>query len=180
MHISKHNPIHVYTINNTAISVINIIKDLRVYISNDLTLNAHVTEAVKKANRLANTILYSFHCHDVNIYLRAFDVFVQPILDYCCIIWNPPLCYDINRVENVQKAYTRPIFKKFMKPYANYENRLAYLNIKTIETRRHIMLLTMFYNIFHKHVACNNLDPFAAPAHNRNLRGHNYKLFVPF
>ena len=82
-------------------------------------------------------------------------------------------------VENVQKAYTRHIFKKCMKPYASYENRLVYLNRKTIETRRYIMSLTMFYNIFHKHVACNILDSLTAPAH-RNLRGHHYKLFVPF
>ena len=127
MHIGKNNPIHVYTINSKAISVINAIKDLGMYISNDLTWNAHVTEIVKKANRLANTILHSFHSHDVNIYLRAFDVFVQPILDYCCFIWNPTLCYDTDSVENVQNAYTRRVFRKCMKHYANYENRLAYL-----------------------------------------------------
>ena len=66
-----------------------------------------------------------------------------------------------------------------MKPYTSYENRLVYLNRKTIETRRYIMSLTMFYYIFHKHVACNILDSLIAPAH-RNLRGHHYKLFVTF
>ena len=81
----------------------NVIKDPAVYISIDLTWNAHVTETVKKANRLANTILYYFHCHDVNMYLHAFDVLLQPILDYCCFIWNPALCYDIDSVENMQK-----------------------------------------------------------------------------
>ena len=67
-----------------------------------------------------------------------------------------------------------------MKPYANYENRLAYLNRKIIETRRYIMSLTMIYNIFHKHVACNILDSFTALAHNKNLRDHHYKLCVSF
>ena len=180
MHIGKHNPIHVYTINSKAIFVINVIKDLGVYISNDLTWNAYVTGTVKKVNRLANTILHCFHFHDVNIYLRAFDVFVQPILDYCCFIWNPTLCYDIDGVENVQKAYTRRVFRKCMKLYANYENRLAYMNRKTFEIRKYIMSLTMFSSIFHKHVACNILDSFAARARNRNLRGHHYRLFVPF
>ena len=179
-HIGKHNPINVYTINCKAISVINVIKNLGVYISNDLTWNTHVKETVKKANRLANTILHSFHCQGVNIYLRAFDKLVQPILDYCCFIWNPTLCYDIDSVENVQKAYTRRIFRKCMKPNASYENRLPYLNRKTIETRRYIMLLKMFYNTFHKHVASNSLDSFTASAQNRNLCGHHYKLLVPF
>ena len=107
-------------------------------------------------------------------------MFVQPILDYCCFIWNPTLCYDIDCVENVQKAYMRRVFRKCMKPYANYENTLACLNRRIIETRRYIMSLTMFYNIFHKHVACNILDSFTASALNRNLRGHHYKLFIPF
>ena len=150
------------------------------YISNDLIWNAHVTETVKKANRLANIILHSIHCHDVNIYMRAFDVFVQPILDYCCFIRNAILCYDTDSVANVQKAYTRCVFKKCVKPYANYENKLAYLNRKTIETKRYIMSLIIFYNIFQKHVACNILDSFTVPAHNRNLRGHHYKILVPF
>ena len=105
-------------------------------------------------------------------------MFVQPILDYCGFIWNPTLCYDTDSVENVQKAYTRHVFRNYMKPYANYKNRLAYLNRKTIKTRRYIMSLTMFYNIFHKHVACYILNSFTA--HNRNLHGHHYKLFVPF
>ena len=74
MHIGKHNPILVYTINSInskVISVINVAKDLEVYISNDSTWNAHVTETVKKANKLANTILHSFHCHDVNTYFAC-------------------------------------------------------------------------------------------------------------
>ena len=44
MHIGKHNPIHVYTINSKVIFVINVFKDLGVYVSNDLTWNAHVTQ----------------------------------------------------------------------------------------------------------------------------------------
>ena len=40
--------------------------------------------------------------------------------------------------------------------------------------------LTMFYNIFCKQVACNILNSSTAPAHNRNRRGHYYKLFVPY
>ena len=86
--------------------------------------------------------MHFFHCHDVNIYLRAFNVFVQPMLDYYCFIWNITLCYDIDNVENVQKANARRVFRKCMKPYANYENRLAYLNIKTIEIRRYIITIT--------------------------------------
>ena len=42
------------------------------------------------------------------------------------------------------------------------------------------MSLTMFYNIFHKHVACHIFDSLTAPAHNRNLQGNHSKLFVPF
>ena len=74
----------------------------------------------------------------------------------------------------------RRVFRKCRKPYANNENRLAYLNRKNIETKICIMSLAMFYNIFHKHVVCNILDSFTAPAHNRNILGHQYKPFVLF
>ena len=59
----------------------------------------------------------------------------------------------IDSVENVQKPYTRRVFRKCMKPYANYENRLAYLNRKTSETRRYIMsqqcFIIFFINMLH-------------------------------
>ena len=42
------------------------------------------------------------------------------------------------------------------------------------------MLHIIFLTHLHKHVACNILDSFTAPTHNRNLRGHHYKLFVLF
>ena len=90
--------------------------------------------------------------------------------DYTCICVRT----YIDGVKNVQKAYTRRVCRKCMKPnYATYKNRLAYLNRKTIEIRIYIMSLTMFYNIFHKHVACNIHDPFTAPTNNRNLRGQH-------
>ena len=87
-----------------------------------------------------------------------------------------PYAMKLTVLKMYKKAYTRRVFRKFMKPYANYENRLAYMNRKTIETRRYIMSLTMFSNILYKHVTCNILDSFTAPAHNRNMRGHYYKI----
>ena len=90
----------------------------------------------------------------------------ESILDYCSFILNPTLCYNIDSVENVQKANTRRVFRKCMKPYAKYENWLAHLNRKTNETSKCIMSLAMFYNIYHKLVAFNIPDSFTALAHN--------------
>jgi hypothetical protein len=76
-------------------------KDLGVFISSDLSWHANVLEVCRKANFVCNTILHSFKSHDILLYMRAFDTYVRPIVEYCCYVWNPTLCYDIDLIENV-------------------------------------------------------------------------------
>ncbi len=180
MHIGLRNPKQVYKINNVDIIAVQSIKDLGVYVSEDLLWHEHILVTTKKASRVANVILHSFKSRNLDLYMKAFDTYVLPILDYCSFVWNPTLCQDIDLIENVQKCFTRRVFWKCSMPRMSYPDRLVLLNRISLERRRFVSSLVMFYKIVNKYVLCNILDNFNRPTHAFNLRGHDLRRFVPF
>jgi len=60
-----------------------------------------------KAHRRANSILRCLVSKDVRLLMRAFIVYVRPIVEYCSVIWSPYLKQDIETVEKVQRRFTK-------------------------------------------------------------------------
>ena len=155
-----------------------IIKDLGVNIVNDLSWHSDISIIVKKAHRICNTIIHSFHCHNVKFYMHVFDIYVRPIIEYNCFIWNLLLCKDIDVLENVQKCFTRHILKNVHFLCILYVEHLNVLNRVSFERCWLITSLTTLYNIFHKYIACDIMSDFHC-LHN-NLLGNSKRVFVPF
>ena len=76
--------------------------------------------------------------------LKAFKVYVRPLLEYCSVIWSPVLVKDINALEIVQRQFT-----KRMPGMSNltYPQRLHKLNIESLEIRRLRFDLTFTYKL---------------------------------
>jgi len=70
---------------------------------------------VSKAHQRANAIHGAFVSRDTSVLVRAFLVYVRPLVEYNSIMWSPHLKQDIEAVESVQRRFTRrlPGFKKF-------------------------------------------------------------------
>ena len=86
MPICFKSPKLVCRINGTVLSAADTIKNLGVHISNDLSWLIHINEVVKKVYRVCNFILHAFVCHDVNLHVSAYQIYVKPILDYSCFM----------------------------------------------------------------------------------------------
>ena len=71
------------------IESVNIVQNLDVHVSHDLSFKNHCFEITKRTSEIANTLLHSFSCTDVNVYIRAFDTYVMSIIDYCSFVWTP-------------------------------------------------------------------------------------------
>ena len=75
----------------------------------------------------------SLSLSDADILFRAFAVYVRPILEYCSAVWNPGYLCDINKIESVQRRFTKRL-KGFHS--LSYVNRLKALNTESLELRR--------------------------------------------
>jgi hypothetical protein len=110
-----------YCINGCVLPVVSSCRDLGVTMSCDLSPREHINAIVLKAQQRANIILRCFVSRDATVLLRAFIVYVRPLVEYNCVVWSPYLKQDIERIERVQRRFTKRM--PGLKNYA-YADRL--------------------------------------------------------
>jgi len=49
----------------------------------------------------------SFSSDDIHLPVRAFIVYVRPIVEYNSVIWSPVAKHDIELVEKAQRRFTK-------------------------------------------------------------------------
>ena len=86
-----------------------IVKDLGVYLSNDIGWSAQVNEAVKSDNKMAKWALSVFSTRSESVMFTLFRRLVRSRLEYFCPVWNPSLLGDIKKLESTQRVFTRHI-----------------------------------------------------------------------
>ena len=79
-------------------------RDLGIIVTNDLSPIAVI---VAQAHKRAGAILRAFSSRDICLLMRAFLVYVQPIVEYNSIIWSPATIRDIDSLESVQRRFTK-------------------------------------------------------------------------
>ena len=128
-HIGQTNQKHQYTINGNILSSVQSVKDLGVNITSDLSSSTQCSYIVKKASRVAHLILKAFTSKDVHLMTQAFKTYARPILEYCSIVWSPHTIGDINKVEKVQRSFTK---KVLYETNLTYTERLSLLGLERL------------------------------------------------
>ena len=178
MHLGKNNPHYQYTINNGTDRVVlkttHCEKDLGVYIDPLLNFQEHITTTVKKARSLTGLILRSVTGRTGDILLPLFIALVRPILEYANPVWCPMYKKDIERIEKVQRHFTKRIcgLNKL-----SYPERLKELNLPSLEYRRARGDMIETYKMTHD--IYDNLTTNSLITQNNNsiTRSNTNKLF---
>ena len=76
--------------------------------------------------------------------LKAYITYVRPLLEYCNVVWSPRVGYLSDKVEGVQRFFTKRIPGCWYLPYSS---RLSLLGLPTLESRRSISDLVICYRI---------------------------------
>ncbi len=108
-------------------------------------------------------VTYSLHLQDDNFYLQMYSTYVRPILECASQVWSPVLKLNIDRIENVQRYYTRRILRR---------DNLSYLDrINHLELKADLVLYFKMVNI-------SQLDINGAFGYATTRRGHNKQLSI--
>jgi len=167
----------VYTIDTEPLVRDGNCRDLGVQLTSSCKSSVHCSLIAKKAMRRAGMIFRAFSSRNVDTMLKAYTVYVRPLLECATPTWCPYLKKDIIAVEKVQKFYTRALFKRSGLQKSNYFSRLQYLRLDTLEMRRVRNDLQMYYKIIH----CESvIDRNMFVMCNSRTRGHSKKLTKPF
>ena len=114
-------------------------------------------------------ILKCFHSRDYRLLTLAFSTYVRPLLEFSSQVWSPHYKYLIDKLESVQRFFTRKLsgLKKL-----SYFSGLKMLGLEKLKRRRLNYDLVLYYKILHGH--CDIVLPFASGS--SVTRGNNFKL----
>jgi ribonuclease P/MRP protein subunit RPP40 len=129
----------------------------------------------RQQNCRAKLILKCFSSRDPLLLMRAFCTFVRPLLEFSSIIWSPYTVSDINRIESVQRSFTK--YTNYLR-YSTYKERLVNLGLDSLQCRRVKADLLFCYKLLHGLIDIKS-DDFIVLSRNINLRGNQLKLVKP-
>ena len=107
LYLGKNNGNSVYTINNVEITSSDLVRDLGVGVDCGLKFNSHVQNIVTLSYQRLAILFRGFCSRDTSLLVRAYKVYVRPILEYCSPVWSPYLLQEVDETERVQRYFTR-------------------------------------------------------------------------
>lgn len=171
------NPIpYIYTINGVNIREVMQIRDLGIIIDSKLSFEPHINETVSKGTRLVMHLFKSLPRLPIELYVRLYNSYVLPVVEYGSEIFNPSKKSLIKRMEEPQKLFTRILCSKNGIPYSNYIDRLKALSLDSLEFRRAKIDLSMTFKLIMGFVDVELSHIFTF--HNRfSARYHRLRLY---
>ena len=130
------------------------VRDLGVTMCKLCDFNTHIDKVTKSCSRMVGWILITFSARDCTTMLTLLKSIVLPILEYACQLWNPKSLNLINKLEKVQRSFTKHITGMFD---LSYEDRLQQLKLYSQQRRRDRYQIIYIWKIMESLVA--NLDP---------------------
>ena len=177
LHLGRNNPKYEYHISDKGVvrrldsTVAE--KDLGVIIDPDLCFDSHINTITKKANQIAGMLCRFITNKSKDVMVPLYKALVRPILEYGNPVWCPNLRKHIDRIEDVQRRFTRKISGT---KNLGYEQRLAKLKLPSLEYRRLRGDLIEVFKIMHElYDPCTTSSLFSI-SEQRATRGHNLKL----
>lgn len=145
---NNFQPTNFY-LDNHLIQSTDSIKDLGVTISHDLKWAQHINRIFVKASSRSFQILKSFRTKNIFTLLKLFKTYVRPILEFNSPIWSPYLRKDIDKIEQVQKIFTKQAFLRCGISFSSYNDRLSKVSMKSLQYRRVQFDLILIFKIVH-------------------------------
>ena len=146
------------------------VRDLGVYISNNRSWGPHIEKTVQGARKMAAWALSAFRDRSQVVMLTLYKSMVRSKLEYCCPVWNPVKVGDIQKLENVQRSFTRKILGC---SDLQYWDRLKKLKLMSLQRRRERYSIIHVWKILNEH-APNDIS-FEFRSHQR----HGIKAEIP-
>ena len=144
LHIGKNNQNIQYSIAGFDVPNVSDVRDLGVTYDGQLKFEEYINSIVGRACQRIYLLFRGFVSRDITLLKRAYCTYVRPILEYCTPVWNLFLLKDINKIENVQRYFTRRLFPLST---LSYRERLSVLDLEPLELRRLRWDLKVYFQI---------------------------------
>lgn len=142
------------SLSNKILEKVKVVKDLGIYLDSKLSFERHIDDIVSRSFRMLGFILRisrSFRSEET-LKVLYFSL-VRSIVEYATPIWNPFYHKYINRIERVQRKFTRVLYYRFGNRQVEcpYDARLRLYRLTTLEQRRVVFDQIFLYRIMNGH-----------------------------
>ena len=141
---SKANASTIYFINGLQLGSNSCVKDLGVKVDSKLDFKMHICDIISKATQRAAIFFRGFTSRNLFLARKCYVTYIRPLLEYNSNIWNPCNIYIIDKLEKVQRQFSKriPCLSQL-----SYFERLSNLNLEPLELRRLHFDLIQYYKI---------------------------------
>ncbi len=173
-----NNPKFDFYINEDLLEKVSALRDLGINLDSSLKPSVHIDKICSSA-RQKIAFLFKIFCSKKFVSLtKAYTSYIRPILEFNSPVWSPLNSVNIDKLEKVQKLFTRRVFSRCgLEPVA-YHFRLKFLNLESLERRRRkadlctcFSLVKGFYDSKFEDLFAENFDA--------RTRGHEFRLHLP-
>ena len=138
------------TPNGVNIQHSDIIKDLGIRITPNLSWSPQINMLADSARRLISWVLSVFQDRSEETMMCLYRSLIRSRLEYCSALWNPSKMEDIITLESVQRLFTSKI--SGLSDYT-YHQRLRKLKLISLQRRRERFIIIQMWKII------NNVSP---------------------
>ncbi|KAF8382229.1 hypothetical protein PRIPAC_71371 [Pristionchus pacificus] len=178
-HISNHRPISL-TVTASKLFEKIVINDLVSYLDDNSLLDPRQA-VTRKARSMCNLMLRSFLTTSSEALVKAYKIYIRPLLESSTVIWNPTAIGLVNRLESVQREFTRRVLWRSHLSYLPYPQRLEHLQLETLEYRRALNDMYFLFDSVNGFVHLDTSNLYSIAPLSRSLRSsHNLRLAIPF
>lgn len=114
------------------INVKSVLRDLGIIMNDQATWKNHVDKVCSQVNQKAGWVLRTFRCRTTSFMKQMWKSLIQGHIDYCSQLWQPLQSGELQRIENLQKIYTKKIPQV---RELNYWERLKVLKMNSQQRR---------------------------------------------
>jgi hypothetical protein len=146
-----------YLLDGVLLSNVSFTSDLGVTIDSTLSFKLHISTIITKALQRVGVFFRGFCSRRLDLVRKTFITYIRPLLEYNSIVWNPVHKYLIDKIESVQRQFTKRIASI---SNLSYLERLRILGLEPLELRRLHFDLIQYYKIFNNLTSLNHSDYF--------------------
>ena len=162
-----------YVLNDVNIEIVDSMCDLGIQVQANLKYTRQCNAVIKKAYYSIRNMFNAFKGHTCNFYVYMYTCYIRPLLESSSQVWSPIQKGNIDKIENVQRHFTKRLPGMWDVPY---HSRLELLKLDSLETRRIRSDLILFY----KMISGKTSIDITSYRFIHSYRGHSKTLFLHF
>ena len=110
MHVGRNQPMHSYHLQGNQLKTVNCYTDLEIIHSTNHRYRDYIDVLSTKASKTAGMLCQAFQSSSRQLLWPAFQSYVLPMLMYCSLAWSPNFQVDIDKIERIQRRFTKRIY----------------------------------------------------------------------